>query len=160
MSCPPSSFPHPVFARPIALGGFWLESIDSKTAYPCPGGVEACPEKGLQCGAGYSGPLCGVCEPGYQPSRDGELTLCKSCPEVTVTYTWLALGIPSALFLLCLFVENTLITADKTDNKSSVYSKILLNSLQFLGMAATLPYQWPGAVVHIIEAQVGGSVFD
>ena len=123
-------------------------------AYPCPGGFEACPVEGLQCGVGYSGPLCGVCEPGYEPRQDGEVTLCESCPDATVNHVLLAVGIPSAVFLLCIFVENTLKTADKTDNMSSVYSKILLNNVQFLDMAALLPYQWPGAVEQIMAAQV------
>ena len=82
-------------------------------AYPCLGGVEACPEKGLQCAVGYSGPLCGACEIGYQPRHDGELTLCESCPDVTVNHVLLAVGIPATIFLFCVFVENTLKTADK-----------------------------------------------
>ena len=46
---------------PIAMNGQWVQSADTEyEAQNCPGGVEACPSNGTECGLGYEGVLCGA----------------------------------------------------------------------------------------------------
>ena len=146
---------HPYYA---AVDGHWLPNLTSPDVYPCPGGTQACPitseSEGLLCGDGYTGPLCGVCEDGFGPTQSGGLTLCEECPAEAQNTLLGFFGTIFAIAFICVFVDSTLQKADDINLGTAILSKILLNNVQFLVIAAKLPYRWPNKLQLVLNAQV------
>ena len=142
----------------MAVDGYWLPDLTSTDVYPCPGGTQACPitseSEGLLCGYGYTGPLCGVCETGFGPKQSGGLTLCEECPAEVQNTLLGSFGAILAIAFICVFVESTLQKADDINLGTAILSKILLNNVQFLVIAAKLPYRWPNGLQSVLNAQV------
>ncbi|MDP2058184.1 MAG: calcium-binding EGF-like domain-containing protein, partial [Flavobacteriaceae bacterium] len=157
--------------------GFWRSALTSYTFYDCrpPYAADSC-TRGGACKAGYTGPRCSVCEPGF-----GRTALqCTPCLSRTVNWILIALVIVAMVGVVTFFSFNSISTGMQTllsegvrynefgkpiradarqRNMIPIVVKLIVNHLQITAMAPRTSAALPGFVNDFLAGQGTVSTF-
>ena len=135
----------------VPLNGHWHSHPYSTQVHPCPRkGV--CGYNG-SCSEGYTGHLCGSCEPGFGSHGSFRCGACMTPGRTLAAYL-------SAVFVLFL-VASLLVQTTLKDNQLGAVSvavrpsdiaKILVHHVQYLAIISTMSIQWPPALSAVFAA--------
>ena len=136
--------------------GYWRANTTSYI-YSCEGGETVClgslgATRGSTCAAGYQGPLCSLCEPGYGKSG---ATNCVECPP-----SWQSISAVSAIGVavfgaVIVWTIMTLRKAETTD--VSVIMRTIVNHMQATGELGQFSQEFDPFVQGLFDIQSSGS---
>ena len=138
--------------------GYWRSKNDSIDMITCYGGNIACNQGNISsdplgnCGVGYKGILCSVCDSNY--SSMGDFT-CESCPAnywVNAIYLVIFFMIFMALIV---FTIRTILKAKSTH--LNICLRILINHIQALSVLNVFSVYWP-AILQIFIKNIKNTV--
>ena len=89
--------------------------------------------------------LCATCKPNYK--RTGNGVECKQCPEPYVNKLWLTVGFLILIIGTTILIYMEINSEASPDETSDTIKKIILNFLQIVSLAGSLPLQWPNTVI-------------
>jgi predicted outer membrane repeat protein len=108
------------------------------------------------CANGYEGNLCTACQVGF--SKQGKYQ-CGKCPNLMANIAISALIAGVALLFGALIVVLALRGATRPRSELALYTKIFMNYLQMIVVAASLNLNWPSFVSVFLSGQeTAGSV--
>eukprot|EP00004_Rigifila_ramosa_P024978 TRINITY_DN7355_c0_g2_i1.p1 TRINITY_DN7355_c0_g2~~TRINITY_DN7355_c0_g2_i1.p1 ORF type:complete len:1295 (-),score=253.34 TRINITY_DN7355_c0_g2_i1:52-3522(-) len=126
--------------------GAWFEVVECLVHSACPGGSVA-----ETCAPGYTGPICGLCAPGY--GRLGER--CAECPSTSIS-VFLVILILSFVVVGCVgvvyfFTRAAPLNPEKSDSGMMQRIKIAILHLQILGYISLFASEWPTSLVSVFS---------
>jgi len=132
------------------MNGNWRPSAISFSFYPCMDS-DSCTNG--TCGAGYMGPRCGVCAPGYGRTAN----TCAKCPETYLNY--LALGFLILLGSLVIYalIYSSASSAGGTRDHLPILIKMATNHLQVSSQMGGFGTKFPALLHSIFQFQSSAS---
>jgi len=126
------------------LRGYFPEISGTNTWFPACYN-DACLANG-KCKVGYQGRTCTTCQSGY--GREGYFS-CVKCASKGWARTQFFLLAVLLFVALCMFT--ILQNSEKGPSNTAIVLKILINQIQFTGIATSFAVEWPGAVDFFLQ---------
>mmetsp|Transcript_6815 Transcript_6815/g.12317 ORF Transcript_6815/g.12317 Transcript_6815/m.12317 type:complete len:2246 (-) Transcript_6815:168-6905(-) len=139
----------------IPDNGYWRPNEDTDLVFACQNsdaciGFGDCPTCLTgDCNEGYEGNLCDNCAEGY--TKFGNL--CNSCPDKVLNYSILSVIVFGMISFNVVLVWFSIRAVYKQDSSLSIYFKILLNYIHFIGQIVKIELNWPYYTIPIRTTQ-------